>query len=109
MVRSAAKQVSNTAAKPMPFEGRAQSLQASCAPSRLALSSIKVAGTAGATWATTQAFGSASAATTSIDVALLDEGAGRADPRALTAEDAARDVQTLVKAGADARLEAAVR
>ena len=64
MVRSAAKPVSNTAAKPMCL--RAAARRSSMVLTELACAlSIKVAGTAGAIWATTKAWGSPRALTTS--------------------------------------------
>ena len=65
IVRSAAKLVSNTASKPTRLSAAASRSSITRTPSLLLWPSSSVAGTAGATCATTTASGSARAATTS--------------------------------------------
>ena len=65
MVRSAAKLVSNTASKPTRLSAAASRSSITRTPSLLLWPSSRVAGTAGATCATTTVSGSASALTTS--------------------------------------------
>ena len=65
IVRSAAKLVSNTASKPTRLSAAASRSSITRTPSLLLWPSSRVAGTAGATCATTTASGSARAATTS--------------------------------------------
>ena len=65
MVRSAAKEVSNTAATPIRFSAAVRCSSITGTVGDLLRAAARVAGTAGAIWATTTVSGSASAATTS--------------------------------------------
>ena len=104
IVRSAAKLVSNTASKPTRLSAAASRSSITRTPSLLLWPSSRVAGTAGATCATTTASGSASARDDVVHLVALDDRARRAHAGALAAVDALAHVEADGEAGRDLRV-----